>query len=356
MESPHRNLLVTGAAGFIGSNFCHYWASKYPNDNIVALDKLTYAGNRHNLEIHDSSSKFLFVEGDINNIDHVRGILLSWHIDTIVHFAAESHVDQSITDPDKFIRTNILGTHSLLKAAKEIWLDGPLPLPHRFHHISTDEVYGTLGPDDEPFSEHTPYAPNSPYAASKASSDHLVRAYHHTYGLNTTISNCSNNYGPFHFPEKLIPQTIINILLGKNIPIYGNGQQIRDWLHVDDHCRGIELILNNDKVGENYNIGGLNEWKNIDVVQLICNTINTIFEEHPFLSEQFPNCPAALNMRTQLLIQWVDDRPGHDTRYSINPQKINKELGFTPVTDFVHGIADTLEWYINNEDWWRKLK
>lgn len=351
----HRNLLVTGAAGFIGSNFCNYWMYNHPGDTIVAIDSLTYAGKYANISRLESCEDFHFYRLDINDGPYVKYLMREHCINTIVHFAAESHVDRSIADPDIFIRTNILGTHSLLKAAKEIWLDGPLPRPHRFHHISTDEVYGSLESDDDPFTEDTPYAPNSPYAASKASSDHLVRAYHHTYGLNTTISNCSNNYGPYHYPEKLIPQTIINILMGKNIPIYGDGQQIRDWLHVHDHCRGIETILETGKVGESYNIGGNNELTNLTVVYTLCNIINVIFQEHPELGDRFSNCPAALNMDTKLLIQFVDDRPGHDTRYSINPNKINVKLGFVPTIDFINGMSDTVEWYINNESWWRNI-
>ncbi len=239
-----KRLLVTGAAGFIGSNFCHYWLKNHPQGTLIAYDVLSYAGNRHNLDGLETHPDFHFVQGDINDAALLESSLRAHDINVIVHFAAESHVDRSIHDPDAFIQTNIVGTHTLLKVAKSLWLDGPEgPVPHRFHHISTDEVYGTLGPQDPAFREDTPYAPNSPYAASKAGSDHLVRAYQHTYGLSTTTSNCSNNYGPYHFPEKLIPLIIVNILHNKALPIYGDGQQIRDWLYVEDHCRGIAAIL-----------------------------------------------------------------------------------------------------------------
>ena len=242
-----RHLLVTGGAGFIGANFVHYWLATYPNDRVVVLDALTYAGNRASLSSCEENSQFHFCQGDINNTALVERLLRDHHINILVHFAAESHVDRSITDPDAFIKTNIIGTHSLLKAAKTVWLDEPRANNqpkgnHHFHHVSTDEVYGTLSPTDSAFSETTPYAPNSPYAASKAASDHLVRAYHHTYGLNVTISNCSNNYGPYQFPEKLIPLTITNILANRPVTIYGDGQQIRDWLHVEDHARGIDRV------------------------------------------------------------------------------------------------------------------
>jgi len=256
--------LITGGAGFIGANFVHYWLKNYPDSRVVVLDALTYAGNMDNLHAAQTNANFRFVHGDIRDYELVVELLRAEQIGTIVHFAAESHVDRSIHGPDEFIDTNVIGTHILLKAAKAVWLDNPdtvnrtpsTVLHHRFHHISTDEVYGSLGPGDPPFAETTPYAPNSPYAASKAASDHLVRAYHHTYGLPTTISNCSNNYGPYQFPEKLIPLVIVNILHGKDLPIYGSGQNIRDWLYVEDHCRGIDLVLRKGIPGQVYNIGG----------------------------------------------------------------------------------------------------
>src|SRR5690242_8386646 len=247
-------------------------------------------------------------------------------IDTIVHFAAESHVDRSIHGPDAFIETNVQGTHSMLKAARNVWLQERSVPKHRFHHVSTDEVYGSLGPEDAAFNERTPYAPNSPYSASKAASDHLVRAYHHTYGLNVTTSNCSNNYGPFHFPEKLIPLMIVNLLEGKPLPIYGDGKNVRDWLHVTDHCRGIELVINKGRVGEVYNIGGGSEAENIFLVKSLCGITDDTFAKNPELRQRFPNAPAAKGQLSESLITYVKDRPGHDRRYAINCRKIEREL------------------------------
>jgi dTDP-glucose 4,6-dehydratase len=286
-----RTLLVTGGAGFIGANFVLYWMQNNPSDKLVVLDALTYAGNRANLKSVESNAQFVFVHGDICDTVLVESILSEHSIDTIVHFAAESHVDRSITGPDAFIETNILGTYSLLKAAKKVCIDQPkangkTPLQHRFHHVSTDEVYGTLEFNDPAFTEETAYAPNSPYSASKAASDHLVRAYHHTYGLQVTTSNCSNNYGPYHFPEKLIPLVLTNILHNKSLPIYGDGMQIRDWLYVEDHAYGIDLVLNKGRVGENYNIGGNNEWANINIVNKICQLMNQAFAENSELGQR----------------------------------------------------------------------
>ncbi|PUD98166.1 MAG: dTDP-glucose 4,6-dehydratase, partial [Candidatus Sedimenticola endophacoides] len=285
-----KNLLVTGGAGFIGSNFAHYWLARYPAERVVVLDALTYAGNRENLDALEANPNFRFVHGDILDTGRVERLLREEQIDTLVHFAAESHVDRSIHGPDAFLKTNIEGTHSLLKAAKRVWLDGE-GRAHRFHHVSTDEVYGTLEPDAPAFTETHPYQPNSPYAASKAGSDHIVRSYHHTYGLNTTISNCSNNYGPYQFPEKLIPLMIANCLDGKPLPVYGDGRQIRDWLYVDDHNRGIDLIIRNGETDNTYNIGGNNEWTNIDIVALICDLMD---QHHPRVSlprERFWDIP-----------------------------------------------------------------
>ena len=339
-------LLVTGGAGFIGTNFVYYWLNKYPEDHVIVLDALTYAGNRQNLARAEKKSKFEFVHGNILDQPLVESLLASHKIDTIVHFAAESHVDRSISGPDDFINTNIVGTHTLLKAAKKIWLDGQ-PQNHRFHHISTDEVYGSLKPDDPPFTEKTPYAPNSPYAASKAASDHLVRAYHKTYGLETTINNCSNNYGPFQFPEKLIPLIITHILNGKPLPVYGDGKQIRDWLYVDDHCLGIDLILQNGKTGETYNIGGNNEWANIDIVNLICDLLDKEFSRNPALAKRFQDCPSSYGRHPKTLITHVTDRPGHDRRYAINAGRISKDLGYSPREFFETGIQETLTWFLN---------
>jgi len=345
-------ILVTGGAGFIGANFVHHWRKVNPDDAIVVLDALTYAGNRANL---DGLDQVDLVEGDICNTDLVGRLLGDRGIDTIVHFAAESHVDRSITGPDAFVTTNVVGTHSLLKAAKKAWLDARTGRPHRFHHVSTDEVYGSLGPDDAAFSETTAYAPNSPYSASKAGSDHLVRAYHHTYGLETTTSNCSNNYGPFQFPEKLIPLFTLNALSGRNLPIYGDGMNVRDWLHVEDHCYGIELILKKGRVGEVYNVGGGQELPNVAVIEEICRGVDAAFAADPELARRFPQAPAANGGSSLELKTYVTDRKGHDRRYAIEETKIRGELGYEPKRDFPQGFAETLAWYLAREDWWQPL-
>ena len=348
-------LLVTGAAGFIGANFIHYWHSANPDDTLVALDCLTYAGNRNNLHGALGADWFTFVEGSITDQALVETLLREHAIDTLVHFAAESHVDRSITGPDAFIETNIIGTHTLLKAAKACWLESDLTRNNLFHHVSTDEVYGTLSANDPAFSETTPYAPNSPYAASKAASDHLVRAYHHTFGLRVTTSNCSNNYGPFQFPEKLLPLCMLNILSGKALPIYGDGSQIRDWLFVDDHNRGIERVIKAGRAGETYNIGGHNEWRNLDVVTLLCELFDARFAADPTLAVRFPDSPCAVGQSAKSLITFVTDRPGHDTRYAIDASKISEELGFVPAETFDSGLAKTVDWYLHNEQWWKAI-
>jgi dTDP-glucose 4,6-dehydratase len=318
-------LLVTGGAGFIGSNFVRYILKKYPEDEIVNLDLLTYAGNLENLKDIENNKNYKFVKGDIADKVLVNDLVKD--CDVIVNFAAESHVDRSILDSSDFIRTNIVGTHNLLEAAKNNGLK-------RFHHISTDEVFGHLGPNDPPFNERAPYAPRSPYSASKAASDHLVRVYFHTHGLPITISNCSNNFGPFHFPEKLIPLTITNLMEGKKIPVYGDGLQVRDWLFVGDHCEAIDLILRKGKIGETYCVGGDFEKKNIDIVKIILKLLG----------------------KGEEMIEYVKDRPGHDRRYAIDFSKIKSELGWQPRTSFEDGMKQTVEWYKNNEDWWRDVK
>jgi dTDP-glucose 4,6-dehydratase len=349
-----RRLLVTGGAGFIGANFVRYWLTNHPGEPIVVLDALTYAGNRSSLQF--AYPEITFIKGDIGKLDLASTLLRRHQIDTVVHFAAESHVDRSIAGPDAFVETNMTGTHELLKAAREVWLEGwSGDGEPRFHHISTDEVYGSLGPTDAPFSETSRYAPNSPYAASKAAADHLVRAYHHTYGLPVTTSNCSNNYGPYQFPEKLIPLMLVNLLDGKPLPVYGDGLNVRDWLYVEDHCRAIDRVIGAGKVGETYNVGGRNEWKNIDIVRLLCRLIDEAFRADSSLSRRFPRSPAARGRAGEDLISFVTDRPGHDRRYAIDATKIERELGFCPSESFETGIQKTIAWYLANEPWWRSV-
>lgn len=348
------NILVTGGAGFIGANFVHYWLDAYPDDRVVVLDALTYAGNLASLEPARGNSRFTFVRGDIGADGLAERLLREHVVDTVVHFAAESHVDRSIHGPDAFIEANIVGTHALLKAAKQVWLDErAVAGAVRFHHVSTDEVYGSLGPADPAFTEKTPYAPNSPYAASKAGSDHLVRAYYHTFGLPVTTSNCSNNYGPYQFPEKLIPLMLVNALEGKPLPVYGDGLNVRDWLYVADHCRAVDAVLRRGRAGETYNVGGRNEWKNIDIVHLLCRLVDEAFAADAALAERFPRCPAAAGHATATLITFVKDRPGHDRRYAIDAVKAEQELEWTPVETFETGIRKTLGWYLTHEPWWR---
>ncbi|MGI9286456.1 MAG: dTDP-glucose 4,6-dehydratase [Pseudomonadales bacterium] len=348
-------LLVTGAAGFIGCNFVRYWLQHHPADQVIALDALTYAGHEINLGDVLANQQLSFVHGDIRNIELVTSLLVDHGIDTIVHFAAESHVDRSISGPTEFIETNVVGTHSLLQAARRVWLT-PKPCEHRFHHISTDEVYGTLDDTAPAFTEQTLYQPNSPYAASKAASDHLVRAYQHTYGLQVTTSNCSNNYGPYHLPEKLIPLCIINLLQGKALPVYGSGKNIRDWLYVEDHCRAIDLILQQGSVGETYNIGGNNEWANIDVVHLLCDLLDQQFAAEPELQQCYPESNAARGLSSRDAIEFVTDRAGHDWRYAIDATKITRELSFTSQESFTTGMEKTLRWFLHNADWWRHVQ
>lgn len=333
-------VLVTGGAGFIGSNFVRYLLDNEPQVHIVNLDALTYAGSLENLQNLPASARYEFVKGSICDREFVDVVLRKFEIDTIVHFAAESHVDRSILGPQAFVQTNIVGTFTLLEAARQFWITEKTNSPKqmRFHHVSTDEVFGSLGPNDPPFSETTSYAPNSPYAASKASSDHLARTYAHTYNLPITITNCSNNYGPYQFPEKLIPLVILNALEGKPLPVYGDGQQVRDWLFVEDHCEAIRLVLKKGNEGETYNVGGGNQPTNLEIVQTICDLID---ELHPGnLFESRSN-----------LITFVKDRPGHDRRYAMNIQKINRELGWSPRFTLAEGLRNTVAWYLAHPEW-----
>lgn len=332
-------ILVTGGAGFIGSNFVLDWLAQ-SDESIVNLDKLTYAGNLQNLSTLQGDLRHIFVQGDIGDAGLVADLLARHQVRAVVNFAAESHVDRSIHGPGEFIQTNIVGTFNLLEAVRAYW--GGLPeaqkADFRFLHVSTDEVYGSLDKTDPPFSETNRYEPNSPYSASKAASDHLVRAYHHTYGLPVLTTNCSNNYGPYHFPEKLIPLCILNALAGKPLPIYGDGQQIRDWLYVKDHCSAIRRVLEAGKVGEVYNVGGWNEKPNLDVVRTLCTILN---EEQPRADGK----PYADQ------ITYVKDRPGHDRRYAIDARKLERELGWMPAETFETGIRKTVRWYLDNQEW-----
>jgi dTDP-glucose 4,6-dehydratase len=341
-----RRLLVTGGAGFIGANFVHYWLSAHPGDRVVVLDALTYAGNIAHLEPLLQRPEFRFIKGNICDTALVETVLREERLDTLVHFAAESHVDRSIEGPDAFIETNVVGTHSLLKAARRVWIGEGLAPEHRFHHVSTDEVYGSLGPDDAPFTEVAAYAPNSPYSASKAASDHLVRAYHHTYGLRTSISNCSNNYGPRQFAEKLIPLMTAQLLAGKALPVYGDGRNIRDWLYVEDHCRGIDLVLERGRLGEVYNIGGRSECENIQLVHMLCDIVDGELGGNGEHRAHYPDAAAARGGRSDALIRFVTDRPGHDRRYAIDCSKIERECGFRPHVTLEAGLKATIAWYL----------
>ena len=334
-----RRLLVTGGAGFIGSNFIRYWIDRHPEDRVVNLDALTYAGNPENLADIEAAPGYRFEHGDITDAVCVAGVFADEAIDTVVNFAAESHVDRSILGPEAFIQTNVQGTFTLLDAARTAW--GDFSQGQRFLHVSTDEVYGSLTANDAPFTESHAYAPNSPYSATKAASDHLVRAWRHTWGLPVLTTNCSNNYGPYQFPEKLIPLVILNALEGKPIPVYGDGQNVRDWLYVEDHCRGIEAVIEKGIPGEVYNIGGDNEWRNIDIVNLICDRLNELQ-------------PGQADYRD--LITLVKDRPGHDRRYAIDAAKIRQELGWEPRHDFRSGIEQTLRWYLDHREWCARVR
>ena len=318
-------LLVTGGAGFIGSNFILYWLQHHSDDTVINLDALTYAGNLENLKEVEDNPHYQFIKGDITDAEVVRQAVDG--VDAIIHFAAETHVDRSILDSSAFLKTNVLGTLTLLEAAKH---NGNI----RFHHISTDEVFGTLGPNDPAFNEHTPYDPRSPYSASKAAADHLVRAYYHTHGLPITISNCSNNYGPYQFPEKLIPLFVTNLLESEKVPVYGDGRQVRDWIHVDDHNRGVEMILQHGKIGETYCLGGDSEKPNIEITKLILQHLG----------------------KGEEMIEYVTDRLGHDRRYAIDFSKAKEKLGWEPQVKFEDGLKTTIDWYVEHEDWWRNVK
>jgi dTDP-glucose 4,6-dehydratase len=337
-----RRMVITGGAGFIGSNFVHYWCETYPDDYVVVLDALTYAGNLKNLESLQGRDNFRFLKGDIGDSSLVDELFEGDHIDMIAHLAAESHVDRSILGPGAFVQTNVVGTFTLLESFRQHWLTNGKPDHYRFLHVSTDEVYGSLEPHDPAFTETTPYAPNSPYSASKAGSDHLARAYYHTYGMPTLITNCSNNYGPYHFPEKLIPLMGIHILLGKPLPVYGDGLNIRDWLYVKDHCRALDRVLHQGKPGETYNIGGNNEVKNLDLVGMLCDLMDE-------LAPDLPVKPA------RQLITFVKDRAGHDRRYAIDATKIRNQLGWQPEETVQGGLRKTMQWYLENRDWWQPL-
>jgi dTDP-glucose 4,6-dehydratase len=344
MTSKTNTILVTGGAGFIGSNFVLHWL-RNSDASVVNLDLLTYAGNPDNLASLEGDSRHILVPGDICDADLVASLLREHRPRFIVHFAAESHVDRSIVDPGAFIRTNVQGTFTLLEQARLFWteLKDSARQEFRFLHVSTDEVYGSLGPDDQAFSESTAYAPNSPYAASKASSDHLARAYYHTYGLPVLTTNCSNNYGPFQFPEKLIPLVILNALEGKPLPVYGDGRNVRDWLFVEDHCSAIHAVLDRGRAGETYNIGGSSERKNIDVVTSICDLVDELRPD--------PALPPRRN-----LINFVADRPGHDRRYAIDATKISRELGWTPAVLFEDGLRKTVAWCLEHNSWVQNVR
>lgn len=344
--------LVTGGAGFIGSNFVRYWLKKYPGWHVVILDALTYAGQLECTELMKRRD-LRFVHGNICNASLVEHLLREERLDTIVHFAAESHVDRSINGPDVFLETNVMGTHALLKAARRVWIDERNVSQHRFHHISTDEVYGSSDESGGPFNERTPYAPNSPYSATKAAADHLVRAYHRTYGLQVTTSNCSNNYGPYQFPEKLIPRMMASLLSGSTLGVYGDGLHVREWLHVEDHCRAIDCVLHRGKIGETYNVGGGAACTNLEVVELLCRLADEAFRESPELCEKYPACPAARRECTSSLITLIRDRPGHDRRYTIDGGKIERELGYSASISLERGLRDTFFWYVQNEWWWQ---
>tara|TARA_Y100000991_G_scaffold215643_1_gene207058 strand:- start:4331 stop:5371 length:1041 start_codon:yes stop_codon:yes gene_type:complete len=342
----YKSLLITGGAGFIGCNFVHYWVKKYPKDKIIVLDNLSYAANINSVKTLIDSEKIKFIKGNINDSNLILKIFRQFKISHLINFAAETHVDRSISFPDVFINSNILGPYNLLKCFKKYWNENNNPSNWRFLQISTDEVFGSLNENDESFTELSSYNPRSPYSASKASSDHLVQAWHDTYGLPTLITNCSNNYGPFQFPEKLIPLTIMNILMSKEIPLYGDGLNIRDWLFVEDHCNAIDVVINNAYPGQKFCIGSKNEIKNIDLINMICKLVDNYAQEYNFTLN---------HSKSSDLIKFVSDRPGHDRRYAIDSSKIFHQLNWESKVKFEDGLLKTINWYLKNKDWWEPL-
>lgn len=349
------SLLVTGGAGFIGSNFVRYWRREHPADRLTVVDAMTYAASPDTLRELTADKGLSFVCGDIRDGPLMVSLVARHGIDTIVNFAAESHVDRSIAGPGAFVETNIVGTHVLLQSALEAW-GAAGPGRRRFHQVSTDEVYGSLSATDPPSTEASPYRPSSPYAASKAAADHLVRAYHTTYGLDATLSNCSNNFGPRQFPEKLIPLILVSALHGKPLPVYGDGENVRDWLYVEDHCRGIDRVLSQGRSGETYNIGMHCELRNIDLVNSLCVELDALFAREPDLAARYPQAPAAGGRATAELIRFVPDRPGHDRRYALDAGKIRRELDFSAGRNFRDDLGRTIAWYLDNGAWWEPLR
>lgn len=347
------SLLVTGGAGFIGQNLVHRLAAGSAWERIVVLDALTYAANPVSLEPLIAAGRIKFVHGNLGELDGIATLFAEHKFDAVAHLAAESHVDRSISGPDAFVQTNVIGTYNLLKGTLNSWEKRGLTSA-RFLHVSTDEVFGDLGPDDPPFTESSPYRPSSPYSATKAASDHMVRAFFRTYGLPCIITNCSNNYGPYQHPEKLIPLMIIHALEGKALPVYGNGSNVRDWLFVEDHCKALELALLRGQPGNTYNVGGGSEQANLAVVHRICDLIDQSFSETPDLMKRFPGSPAGRGESCRSLVSFVTDRPGHDRRYAIDASYTKQALGYTPQETFDSGLARTVKWYLGNEPWWRR--
>lgn len=350
-----QSVLITGGAGFIGQNLVHAWRAARPDDRLTVVDAMTYAANVRSLEPLIADHRIQFVKGDIGDAALMQRLFNERKFSRVAHLAAESHVDRSISDPEAFLQTNVLGTFTLLKAALDYWRAAAMLDEARFLHVSTDEVYGSLGAADAPFTESSPYRPNSPYAASKASSDHLVRAFVATYGMPALITNCSNNYGAYQHPEKLIPLMIIHALEGKPLPIYGDGSNVRDWLHVSDHCDALMSVIERGRAGETYNVGGGNERNNREVVGLICDAIDAAFAADVRLASRFPSCPATGGGSCRSLITYVTDRPGHDHRYAINAGKLAAELGSRCSVGFEQGLQQTVQWYLDHETWWRDV-